>query len=308
MTSAPHDEFAHRALFYRGDAEYLAGTVPFLMAGMAIGEPVAVSVPSANLALLRRALAGDADRVRMLDMTEAGRNPGRIIPGVMLAFADEHPGRRVRIIGEPVWAARSEVEYPACAQHEALINHAFAGRPATILCPYDAAGLTATALADAERTHPVLEDAVGARGSRRYAPDSVIAAYNRALPPPSGAVALTVAADVGLPRLRSVVRDTGRRAGLSMDRADDAALVLTELACNGVVHGGGTAQVLVGIDGGRLHCQVFDSGHLDDPLAGLRPAPMDQVSGRGLLLVNHMADLVRTHTGSAGTTIQTWFA
>lgn len=308
MTSAPDDVFTHRALFYRGDAEYLAGTVPFVMEGLAIGEPVAVSVPPGNLALLRRALAGDADRVRMLDMTEAGRNPGRIIPGVLLAFADDDPGRRVRIIGEPIWAARSEVEYPACAQHEALINHAFAGRPVTILCPYDAAGLGGTALADAERTHPILEDATGARGSRRYAPNTVVAAYNRALPPPSGAVALTVKADVGLPRLRSVVRDAGRSAGLSTDRADDAALALTELACNGVVHGGGTAEVLVGIDGESLHCQVFDSGHLDDPLAGRRPAPVDQVNGRGLLLVNHIADLVRTHTSSVGTTIQTWFA
>lgn len=308
MTSTPDDVFTHTALFYRGDAEYLAGTMPFLMAGLAIGEPMAVSVPPGNLALLRRALDDNAHRVRMLDMTEAGRNPGRIIPGVLLAFADEDPGRRVRIIGEPVWAARSEVECQACAQHEALINHAFAGRPVTILCPYDAARLSATALADAERTHPFLEDAAGPRGSRRYAPDTVFAAYNRALPPPSGAVALTVGADGGLPRLRSVVRDAGRRAGLSRDRADDAALALTELACNGVAHGGGVAEVLVGVDGERLHCEVSDNGHFDDPLAGLRPAPVDQVNGRGLLLVNHVADLVRTHTSSAGTTIQTWFA
>jgi hypothetical protein len=70
-------------------------------------------------------------------MTVAGRNPGRIIPTVLLAFANAHPGRRVRLIGEPIWAGRSPVEYPACAQHEALINAAFTGRPATILCPYN---------------------------------------------------------------------------------------------------------------------------------------------------------------------------
>lgn len=48
--------FVHPALFYRGDDEYLAGTVPFVRAGREAGEPVAVAVPPARLALLRDAL------------------------------------------------------------------------------------------------------------------------------------------------------------------------------------------------------------------------------------------------------------
>jgi hypothetical protein len=96
-----------------------------------------VAVPGANRRLIREALGVDAEQVLMRDMTVAGRNPGRIIPTVLLAFADAYPGRRVRLIGEPIWAGRSETEYPACAQHEALINAAFVGRPITILCPYN---------------------------------------------------------------------------------------------------------------------------------------------------------------------------
>src|SRR5690349_24315373 len=96
------DPFVHPALFYRGDQEYLAGTIPFIRAGLDAGNPVAVAVPGRQLELLRGALGGDADRVHMLDMQVAGRNPGRIIPGVLRAFADAHPdARRVWITGGP---------------------------------------------------------------------------------------------------------------------------------------------------------------------------------------------------------------
>jgi hypothetical protein len=170
-------------LFYRGQDQYLGAMTSFVHAGLAAGEPVAAAVPEPNLTSLRRGLAGDAARVTLLDMGQAGRNPGRIIPVVLRAFADAHPGKRVRIIGEPIWPGRSDIEYPACLQHEALINHAFAGRHATILCPYDAERLEARVLADAATTHPVLIDA-GERPSGRYAADQAVQAGNR--PPPAG--------------------------------------------------------------------------------------------------------------------------
>ncbi|MCO1580514.1 MEDS domain-containing protein [Crossiella sp. SN42] len=58
----------------------------------------------------------------------------------------------MRIIGEPIWADRSEAEYPACAQHEALINAASTGRDLTIRCPYDTSRLTTEVLEDARAT------------------------------------------------------------------------------------------------------------------------------------------------------------
>src|SRR5690606_18971591 len=105
---ADADPFHHPALFYRDDQEYLDGTVPFVREGLACGEPVAVAVPGDRLRLIRDALGADAEAVRLLDMREAGRNPGRIIPGVLRAFADALPaGHRARIVGEPVWAGRT---------------------------------------------------------------------------------------------------------------------------------------------------------------------------------------------------------
>src|SRR5690349_5948381 len=154
MTAAA--AFAHPALLYRDTGEYLAGTLPFIRDGLAAGEPVAVAVPGPHLELLRDALGADAGRVRLLDMRVVGGNPGRILPGVLLAFANAHADRRVRIIGEPIWPGRTPVEYPACAQHEALINAAFAGRAATVLCPYDTGRLDPAWIRDSYRTHPVL--------------------------------------------------------------------------------------------------------------------------------------------------------
>ncbi|MET8853111.1 sensor histidine kinase [Amycolatopsis sp. NPDC004625] len=303
---APVDPFAHPALFYRGAAEYLAGTVPFVWGGLAAGEPVAVAVPGENLALLRRELGGDAARVRLLDMTEAGRNPGRIIPGVLRAFADTHPGRPARIIGEPVWAARSAVEYPACVQHEALINHAFTGRDVTILCPYDAAALTPDVLADAEATHPVLVDGAGQRTSTAYDPDGVLARYNEPLPVPDGAFELKGTTDLAAARALTHVRAAA--AGLSADQVADVEVVVTELLSNSVEHGSGTGTVRCWAAGGEFVCEVHDDGHLTDPLAGRHPATPDQPRGRGLLLVNLLADLVRLHTGDDhGTTIRAYF-
>jgi hypothetical protein len=51
-------------------------------------------------------------------------------------------------------------------------------------------------------------------------------------------------------------------------------------------------------------CQVRDGGRLTDPLAGRRPPEVGRSSGLGLLLVNDLADLVRVHTGSDGTTVR----
>ncbi|MFK4148249.1 anti-sigma factor RsbA family regulatory protein [Streptomyces sp. NPDC004065] len=324
--TAVAEPFAHPALFYRDEREYLAGVVPFVRAGLEAGEPVAVAVPGENLRLIEAGLGRDAAAVRLLDMREAGRNPGRIIPAVLCAFADEGAaGRRVRIVGEPVWAGRTPDEYPACAQHEALINTAFRGREVTILCPYDAVRLDERALADARATHPVVlargSAAAGARSGTlaeqagtpcaqagtAYAPDRVLARCNEPLPVVREAVCFAFTAGT-LSRARHVAAAEAARLGLAGTRLEDLALTAAELTTNSVVHGGGSGELRVWAAGGHVLCEVRDAGRLDDPLAGRRPAVRGQRGGRGLLLVNLVADLVRVHTGGRGTTVRCWFA
>ncbi len=293
------DEFAHPALLYRGTAEYLEGTVAFVRAGLTAGEPVALAVPGPNLRLILTELGTDAERVRLLDMTRAGRNPGRIIPNVLRAFADAHPGGRVRIIGEHLWTGRTAKEYPACAQHEALISIALAGRPVTLLCPYDAVRVGPRTLAEIEANHPRVIDAGGERPSTSFAPERVVADGHRLCGPSAGpgfTFDVTNQALAG-----QFACDHAARLGLSGDHSE-LKLIVGELVARSLVHGSGTGALRIWAERGYLVCEVRHSGHINDPLADRPLADPRRPDGRGLLLVNHLSDLVEQHTCPRGTT------
>ncbi|HEX6344529.1 sensor histidine kinase [Umezawaea sp.] len=297
-------DFVHEALFYQDRDQYLAATVPFVLDGLAGGEPVLVAVPSYNVDLIRDELGAKSEHVRFLDMTQGGRNPGRIIPGVLTPFSNEHPSR-VRIIGEPIWAGRSVTEYPACVQHEALINTAFNGVDATILCPYDTSGLAPDVLVDAERTHPVLLADGDRRPSPRYDdPRRIVTDFNVPLPtPPRSAVAYWFDMH-SLPATRRLVTDYATTAGLTEDRVDDLVLAVNELTTNSIEHANGGGELLVWQEGDAVVCEVRDQGTLRDPMVGrLRPSASAQ-GGYGVVMVNLLCDLVRVHSGDSGTAIR----
>lgn len=149
--------FHHVALVYHTAADYVAGTVSFVRSALSRGSPVLVVVPPDNLDLIRTALGDDTRRVSFADMTVVGRNPAALLSGVVSDFVAAHPGQRTAIIGEPVWPERTEVEYPACVAHEALVNTVLAGHDLETLCLYDARRLDTRIVADAYRTHPLLE-------------------------------------------------------------------------------------------------------------------------------------------------------
>ena len=302
------DSLLHPAFFYRGDDEYLAGTLPFIHDSLAADRPVAAAVPGRRLTLLRGALGAAARRVKLIDMSVAGRNPGRIIPGVLSAFADAHPtAERVRIIGEPVWPGRSAHEYAACAEHEALINLAFAGRAITILCPYDAKALAPEMLAEAAVTHPTVVDGGRERTSGAYAPGEIIRRYDQPLPEPDSP---RTTMDFGVGGLRRARRFGGHRAarlGLSPDRLPDLDLVVGELLAYFVLEGDGTGTLAVWTADDHLICQITGSAPLADPLVGRLPAALRTAAGRAVLLANYVSDLVRTHVVPGGTTIRMYF-
>lgn len=308
-TPAPPGGLVHEALFYTGVADYVAATVAFVRSGLDVDEPVLVAVPGPNLELVRDALAEHGARVRFADMSVAGRNPGRIIAAVLTAFVDEHAGRRVRVIGEPIWAGRTAAEYPACVQHEALINVALAGRAATILCPYDTRRLSATAVLDTTQTHPVLvhvTDRVASPGYRD--PLAVVAAHNRPLPQPGPDADVDVLV-VDSPRdARRFVHERALRAGMAPERVADLRLAVHEVAVNALVHAGGRGLLTLWVADGHLVCEMQDGGFLADPLAGRRPPEPFDSRGQGLYLVNLLCDLVRGHWTRDGGTIRLYMA
>jgi anti-sigma regulatory factor (Ser/Thr protein kinase) len=296
----------HAALLYRGTDEYLDGILGFVRHGVAVGEPVLVAVPGQRVELVRAGLGPIAGQVRFVDMTDLGRNPGRIIPGLLCGFVDEHRTGRVRVVGEPVRVGRSAVEYPACVQHEALINLALADRPVTILCPYDAGRLDPAVLTDAASTHPILVEHAEWRASPSFAdPAEVVDAWNRPLPEPSEVpTTLVFAAPHGPRQVRRVAHEVATRAGLTDPRLTDLLLAVHEVAVNTALHTGRPGLFSIWCDGGQVVCQVQDSGHITDRLAGRRcPAPHD-IGGHGLRLVNQLCDLVRIHTRRGETTVR----
>ena len=302
---AERGSFVHAALFYRSIQEYLEALVPFVSDGLAAGDAVLVAVPEPNLSMLRDTLGGVSGAVTMVDMSQAGRNPGHILGGVLGTFADQQPLRPARMVGEPIWDGRSELEYPACVQHEALINRAFTGRDITVLCPYDATNLDSDVLVDAEVTHPRVGGAGHPeRTSRVFSPDLAWARYNEPLPSSPTAASYTLRRLTDLAGARAFSAKYARWFGFASADIADLQLIVNELASNSLQHGRGPCTLLLWETGGQLVCQVRDSGYLADPMAGRRPITHDGHQGCGLFVVNAIADLVRIHTAATGTTVQ----
>jgi anti-sigma regulatory factor (Ser/Thr protein kinase) len=269
-------------------------------------EPVLVAVPQPGLGLLRSALTeAEAGLVRTADMAQAGRNPGRIIGTVLTAFVREHAGQRVRIIGEPIWAGRSDDEYPACAEHEALINVALAESPAYVLCPYDVRRLGREWLTDATRTHPTLA-ADGERwDSPAYTDPVALAAWfdQPPEPAPPEADVLVIGPTTGPSTARRFVHDYAQATGMSEGRLRNLRTAVQELVVNTVVHAGGSGLLMIWTAGRQIVCQVQDGGRITDPLVGRRP-PAPPAVGHGLFTVHQVCDLVRVHRRRDGTLVR----
>ncbi len=310
----------HPALFYADDQSYVAGTVPFLREAVEAGQPAMMAAPPSRLELVQAGLGPAAADVVFHDMTVAGRNPGRIIAGVLREFADrnaDHDG--VRIIGEPIWAGRSPEEYAAAVQHEALINLALADRAVTVLCPYDTSALDANVIDDAARTHPVLTERGVTTASAHYAdPSGLAQRFSGPLDEPAGlGETLVFAAPSGPRAVRLAVAEHAASAGLDPDRVADLSLAAYEVAVNTVLHTSRpgllavwTRESTVGpgweaAERPAVVCEFQDSGWIADPLVGRHDGHPSERRGYGLRLAHQLCDLVRVHSDPAlGTTVR----
>ncbi|MGH3843991.1 MAG: anti-sigma factor RsbA family regulatory protein [Pseudonocardiaceae bacterium] len=296
------DEFTHPALFYRGTAEYLAATVPFIRDGLAAGESVGLAVPGPNLRLILTELGADAERVRLLDMSRSGRNTGRIIPNVLRAFADTRPSGRVRIIAEQLWAGRTAREYPGCVHQEALINVALTGRSVSMLCPYDVDLVGPRTLAEVELNHPQLIDARGERPSPGFAPERIMTDDRLCAP----VVGSRFAFDGGRAALAGQFAcDQAARLGLGGDHAE-LKLIVGELVARSLAHSTGAGNLRVWAERGYLVCEVRHIGQISDSPGARLLADPRKPDGRGLLLVHHLSDLVQQHSCPQGTTTRVY--
>jgi anti-sigma regulatory factor (Ser/Thr protein kinase) len=293
----------HDGLLYCNRDEYVEGVLAFVQPALLAGDPVFVAVPGANAELLRSRLPAAAD-VQFDDMTVVGRNPARIIPAIQ-RFCDAHPWRRVRFVGEPIWPGRTPAEISEATRHEAMLNTVFGDQPVDILCPYDVSALDSSTVADAWRTHPSVVDDTGRSESPHYAdPASMYDGADLLLPlPPADAVTLEIR-DAALPGLRDAVRSYAADVGLSPERSRDLVIATNEVATNTVIHTAGTGTLQIWRDPDRVICEISDSGHLTDFLAGRHRPSIDAPRGRGLWMANHLCDLVQIRSTEAGTVVR----
>jgi anti-sigma regulatory factor (Ser/Thr protein kinase) len=217
---------------------------------------------------------------------------------------DEHRGRPLHYVGEPVWPGRSAQEIHEATRHEALINLVWPDADIRVLCPYDADGLEPRVLCDAERTHPWLLRAGAVCASPRYAGVSFPAGTDDALDPaPADAGGLEFGVrDLGT--VRMLVREQAARVDLPAHRLEDLVMAVNELATNSIKHAGRGGRLQMWEQHGELICQLEDEGHIADPLAG-RHRPVATIhGGMGLWMVNQLCDLVEIRTRPTGTVIR----
>jgi anti-sigma regulatory factor (Ser/Thr protein kinase) len=292
--------FQHQALVWKETADWLWPVLAFVQEGLSRSEPVSIGVSAATQARLRQQLGGEP-LLDFFDIDQLGRNPGRIIT-TMLDFASRHGGRPLRYVTEPVRAGRPAAANVEGARHEALVGLALAELGATVLCLYDGQ-LDPATLSCARQSHPFLLTGGQPESSPAYLGPGVMPAYcDRPLtPPPAGAASLSYRTD--LRPVRVQVTNCAREAGLGDDRTADLVLAASEIAANTLRHtsGGGTLRVWQTPE--ELICQITDSGHIGDPLAGRR-RPASDSSGQGLWVVNQVCDLVELRSGPDGTTIR----
>ncbi|MGW5603818.1 anti-sigma factor RsbA family regulatory protein [Streptomyces rochei] len=295
--------FRHPALFYTTEEDYAKSVGGFIREEAGRARPVLVAVPDERQPVLRDVVGDVHQRVTWVDMRDRGRNPGRIL-SMLQEFADRHADRSPAIVGEPIWVGRTAAEAREATRHEALINLAFAGRSAVILCPYDTS-LPEDVLQQAHRTHPVVGDLDGYRHSQNYTdPHAVCQDCDAPLPEPQAPVVLHFG-QRNLGGIRDTVRDWGRSAGLSAGRHTDWLLAVNEATGNSVRHGGGSGTLRLWRTPDTAVAEVADRGRIADPLVGRRrPDPLSPGGGRGVWMMHQLCDLVEIRTPPSGLVVR----
>jgi anti-sigma regulatory factor (Ser/Thr protein kinase) len=107
-----------------------------------------------------------------------------------------------------------------------------------------------------------------------------------------------------LSKVRALVLERARVAGLSEGRANDLVLAVSEVAANTLRHTRSPGTLIMWHDRDEVVCEIHDEGVITDPLAGHRRPASDASGGHGLWLVRQVCDLVELTSDSTGTTVR----
>jgi anti-sigma regulatory factor (Ser/Thr protein kinase) len=293
---------SHTAFLYRHAHEFTDAAALLAEANYRAGEAMLVLATNPLLDNLRPRLARYGSAITVAELTSLGTDPGRVL-AMIRKFVSDLRGRPARCVQEVGWPGRHEEELAEAIRYEALVSMALAGSNASLICGYQTQ-INDDCLASAQAVHPAI-----IQGGRVHAVSIPNGSLGGRLPaealssPPSWATAFTFRDDQA--KVRRFAVEQARRAGLPDSRIIDVQIAVAELAANTFNHTSGPGTLTVWTQGEEIVCQVSDTGHITDPLAGtFRPDPAAPGNNRGLWLVHQVADLVQVRTGPSGTTVR----
>ncbi len=277
------DDVGHVVQFYGDDAELVDAVGRYLRPALdAGGVAVVVATPAHALAFEQGlgaagtdvAAARAAGTLLVLDAAETVRRfliDGRPDPaafdsviGALIGRLAAGPGP-VRVYGEMVALLWAEGQVTAALQLEQLWNELGRRLPFSLFCGYPDHAVAPAVLHEIGGLHSAVVGAAPPGG------DETIRTFGRALDAPSAARRFVIDA---LP------------ADAADALVDDAALVVTELATNAVVHARSDFTVVVAWSRDRVRISVRDASPV--PPAG-QPPSLVVCSGRGLAVVAALA-------------------
>jgi serine/threonine-protein kinase RsbW len=118
---------------------------------------------------------------------------------------------------------------------------------------------------------------------------------------PSATQGMAYARPDDLATVRAFVRRRASALGLDPAKVDMLTIAVSELVTNTLQHTTGGGRVRVWGEPDCVVCDVEDAG-VARPFRGMPPP--ESVRGRGLAIVNIVADAVRTFVTPAGTTVE----
>jgi anti-sigma regulatory factor (Ser/Thr protein kinase) len=299
--------YFHEAVYYGTDDELLGVVLPFLLGGVAAGEPTIVALCEPNAAVVREALGADTPVVFNSGGDLYGR-PASAIRAYRDLFA-EHTSAgagQIRVVGElPPEALGATWDW--WARYESAINDAYDEYPLWSMCAYDTRSTPAEVLADVARTHPN----VAAPGDRHltspeYVEPELFLRHDRPVPPdPLQLTPPTVElADPSPSSARAALARIGGDV-LSADKLADLRIAVTEIVTNAMSHGSPPVVVRFWTGPDRVVVTVTDGGTgPTDPFAGLRAAAHAPIGGLGLWLTYQLCDHVAMSTSPEGFTLR----
>ncbi len=292
----PARDFAHQALLYGSDQEFLDVALPFVADGLNSEHPTLVSVQPRHVENLRAALGGTPEGLELHEAEDWCETSART-RDKFARWATERTqgGRRIRLMGEPAWALGHETRVRDWARHESVINVAFASLPVTFICPYDAQALPEAVLRRAAETHPEIVDGAGSSPSDSYEdPREFCRRLDNSVEVQASSPELEMLFSLGdLPAVRRLAGSFAIEAGLSGARTEEIVLAVNEIATNAVIHGQPPTIVRGWHPEGEIIFEVTDAGGgIRNPLAGQLPPPPEGLGGRGLWLTRLLCDAV----------------